>query len=157
MPVSSFVLDLPTGPNSALATNGSLCQRALIMPTTITAQSGAQEKQSTVISVAGCPFGSFRHRIRILHRKLVGRTLILTVQTLEAGRITAGGKDLRTARRSVRKPAVVRLRVTLSRRGMRAAHARARRHRRLKLTVRVTLSPRRKGQSSSSATTVVAF
>ena len=54
VPVSSFVLDLPTGPNSALAANGSLCAHALIMPTTITAQSGAQVKQNTEISVAGC-------------------------------------------------------------------------------------------------------
>ncbi len=62
VPVSSFVLDLPTGPNSALATNGSLCSGPLVMPTTITAQSGAQVQQSTILSVAGCPFGSFRHK-----------------------------------------------------------------------------------------------
>jgi hypothetical protein len=157
VPVSSFVLDLPTGPNSALAANGNLCSHALIMPTTITAQSGAQIKQSTIISVASCPFGSFRHKIRILHRKIVGHTLILTVQTLEAGRITAGGKDLRTEHRSVRRPGIVTLRVPLSRGGMKALSSSVRRHHGLTLNVRVTLSPRRKGESDSSAVSKVAF
>jgi hypothetical protein len=158
VPVSSFVLDLPMGPNSALAAAGNLCSHALIMPTTITAQSGAQIKQSTIISVAGCPFGSFRHKIRILHRKIVGHTLILTVQSLEAGRITAaGGKDLRTVHRSVRKPATVTLRVPLSRRGKKALRSKVRKHHRLTLSVRVTLTPQRKGESSSSAVSKVAF
>ena len=92
VPVSSFLLDLPMGPNSALASAGNLCSKALIMPTTITAQSGTQIKQNTIINVADCPFGSFRHKIRILHRKIVGHTLILTVQSLEAGRITGRRK-----------------------------------------------------------------
>ncbi len=157
VPVSSFVLDLPTGPNSVLAANGNLCSHALIIPTTITAQSGAQTKQSTIVSVAGCPFGSFRHKIRILHSKIAGHTLILTVQTLEAGRITAGGKDLRAVRRGVRKPGIVTLRIPLSRAGGKALSSSVRRHRRLALSVRVTLSPLRKGESSSSAVSKVAF
>ena len=157
VPVSSFVLDLPTGPNSALAAGGNLCSHALIMPTTITAQSGAQIKRSTTISVAGCPFGSFRHKIRVLHRKIVRHTLILTVQTLEAGRITAGGKDLRTVRRSVSRPRTVTLRVPLSRGGMKALSSSLRRHHRLTLSVRVTLSPQRKGESGSSAVSKATF
>ena len=157
VPVSSFALDLPTGPNSALAASGNLCSHALIMPTTITAQSGAQIRQSTIISVTGCPFGSFRHKIRVLHRKIVGHTLILTVQTLEAGRITAGGSDLRTVRRVIRRPRTVTLRIPLSRGGMKALSRRVRRHRRLTLSVRVMLSPQRKGEYSSSAVSKVAF
>ena len=157
VPVSSFVFDLPMGPNSALAANGDLCSHALIMPTAISAQSGAQIKQSTIISVAGCPFGSFRHKIRILHRKIVGHTLILIVQTLEAGRITAGGKDLRTLRRSVRRPGTVTLRIPLSRGGMKALSSGVRRHRGLTLSVRVTLSPQGRGESSSSAVSKVAI
>jgi hypothetical protein len=151
VPVSSFVLDLPTGPNSALAANGSLCARALIMPTTITAQSGAQVKQNTEISVAGCP------KVRILHRKIVRHTLVLKIQTLLAGRVSAGGKDLRTARKRVRKPSTFTLKVPLSRRGLAALHASARRHRRLKITVRVTLAPVNKREGSSTASTRVAF
>jgi hypothetical protein len=157
VPVSSFVLDLPTGPNSALAANGSLCTHALIMPTTITAQSGAQVKQNTEVSVAGCPFGSYRHKLRILHRKIVRHTLVLKIQTLVSGRVSAGGKDLRTARKRIRKPSTFTLRVPLSRGGLKALHATARRHRRLKITVRVTLVPVSKGEGTSTASTRVAF
>ncbi len=42
VPVSSFVLELPSGPNSALTAVGALCTQTLTMPTTVTAQSGAQ-------------------------------------------------------------------------------------------------------------------
>jgi hypothetical protein len=157
VPVSSFVLDLPTGPNSALAANGSLCTHALIMPTTITAQSGAQVKQNTEISVAGCPFGSYRHKLRILHRKIVRHTLVLKIQTLVAGRVSAGGKDLRTARKGLRKASTFTLRVPLSRVGLKDLHASARRHRRLKITVRVTLAPVTRGEGTSTASTRIAF
>jgi len=54
VPVSSFALDLPTGPHSALAAYGNFCARPLIMPTTITAQNGAVVKQTTKIAVTGC-------------------------------------------------------------------------------------------------------
>ncbi len=60
-PISSFELSLPEGPHSALATNlpakarGNLCGTSLTMPTTITAQDGAQIVQSTKIAVTGCP------------------------------------------------------------------------------------------------------
>jgi hypothetical protein len=62
-PVSTFELRLPEGPHSVLAAylpakaNGSLCRQALTMPTTITAQNGNQVRQSTKISVSGCPKG----------------------------------------------------------------------------------------------------
>jgi hypothetical protein len=157
VPVSSFTLDLPSGPYSALAANGSLCSRALIMPTTITAQSGAQVKQNTEVSVARCPFGSYRHKIRIVHRKVRGHKLILKIQTLLPGRVAAGGKNLRTVRRRIRKASTFTLTVPLSRGGLKALRTSARRHHRLKIIVRVTLAPQRKGEPSSSASTVVAL
>lgn len=54
-PISHFELVLPKGPDSLLTATGSLCKKALTMPTTITAQNGAEIKQSTRIAVSGCP------------------------------------------------------------------------------------------------------
>ncbi len=53
--VSSFELRLPEGPYSALAANGNLCRKKLTMPTSFIAQDGAQIRQSTKVSVTGCP------------------------------------------------------------------------------------------------------
>jgi hypothetical protein len=56
VPVGTFELTLPQGKFSALAANGNLCQgSSLKMPTVFTAQNGAVIKQSTSISVTGCP------------------------------------------------------------------------------------------------------
>ena len=60
-PVSTFELNLPEGPHSVLGpnlpakANGNFCSTKLVMPTTITAQNGAQVVQSTKIAVTGCP------------------------------------------------------------------------------------------------------
>ena len=53
--VSSFELYLPQGPFSALTANGNFCKSTLLMPTSFTAQDGAQFKQNTRIAVSGCP------------------------------------------------------------------------------------------------------
>jgi hypothetical protein len=55
VPVRSFELFLPQGPNSALASNGNLCNSKLTMPTAFTAQNGIVIHQSTPIGVTGCP------------------------------------------------------------------------------------------------------
>ncbi len=54
-PIASFDLNFPAGPHSALTTNGSLCAKPLIMPTTIVGQNGRRLVRSTKVSVAGCP------------------------------------------------------------------------------------------------------
>ncbi len=60
-PISSFELKLPEGPHSGLAAvvpakaKGNLCGQSLTMPTTLTGQNGAQVKQTTKITVTGCP------------------------------------------------------------------------------------------------------
>ena len=54
VPITSFELQLPEGPYSALAANGNLCATKLAMPTAFTGQNGAVLKQSTSISVTGC-------------------------------------------------------------------------------------------------------
>lgn len=62
VPVGSFELTLPQGPNSALAANGDLCKVKLKMPTLFVGQDGAQIKTSTPISVAGCKHKSKPHK-----------------------------------------------------------------------------------------------
>jgi hypothetical protein len=142
VPVSTFVLTLPLGPDSVLAANGSLCAQPLAMPTVITAQNGAQVKQDTAISVIGCG-------VRILRRRLVHDTLLLTIQTIAAGRVRAGGNDLRSVSATIRKPATMTLKVPVGPRGQAALG----RHRKLELHVRVSFAPAGKGQASSSAST----
>jgi DNA-binding beta-propeller fold protein YncE len=54
VPVGTFELRLPQGPDSALAANGRLCSRKLVMPTAFTAQDGAVIHQNIPIAVTGC-------------------------------------------------------------------------------------------------------
>jgi hypothetical protein len=55
VPISSFQLTLPQGPDSALAANGNLCKAKLVMPTKFVAQDGAEINRSTPVTATGCP------------------------------------------------------------------------------------------------------
>ena len=140
VPVTSFVLTLPVGEHSALTADGSLCTKALTVPTTIDAQSGARFTQSTRLAVSNCP-------VQILSHKVVGHKLVLRVKTFAAGRVSVKGKDLRTLYKHFAKATTVTLKVPLSRKGL-AALAR---HRKLKLKVRVGFVPTTKTESVSAA------
>jgi hypothetical protein len=54
VPVGTFELTLPQGKYSALAANGNLCKRKLLMPTSFVAQNGAEIHQNTKIAKTGC-------------------------------------------------------------------------------------------------------
>jgi uncharacterized repeat protein (TIGR01451 family) len=54
VPITSFELNLPQGPYSALAANGNLCNTKLVMPTAFTGQNNAIIHQNTPIRITGC-------------------------------------------------------------------------------------------------------
>ena len=153
VPVSSFSLNLPMGPHSALAAYGNLCAQPLVMPTTITAQNGARVTQNTEIAVSGCAGSGARSCIKVLRRKMSGHTLKLTLRVCAAGRATASGKYLRSASRKLRKASTTTLKLRLTSAGVRVLH----RHRPLKIRVRITFAPSRRGERRSTATTSIAF
>jgi hypothetical protein len=152
VPVSSFVLELPTGPNSALTAVGALCTQTLAMPTTITAQSGTVLKLSTPIAVAGCTGGKGKTRIKILSKRIVHNKLVLRVQTFAAGRVSVKNRYLRTTYRKFAKAGRFTIKVPLSHKGVNAQRAR-----RLRFTARVGFLPKAKAESVSVTYTSVGF
>jgi hypothetical protein len=146
VPISSFTLNLPVGPHSALTGLGNFCTTRLFMPTTITAQNGAQIKQATRITVGGCG-------VRILSRRVHGHTLILRLRTLVGGRTTITGKDLRSVAKTYATAKTFTVEIPLARSGLRSLH----RHRHIQLTIHVTFVPKQRGLAKSSAATTVKF
>jgi hypothetical protein len=69
VPVGSFELKLPQGPNHALAANGNLCTSKLKMPTRFIAQNGLEIRQTTPITPTGCT----KHKHRKHHRPMRSR------------------------------------------------------------------------------------
>jgi hypothetical protein len=69
-PLTEFETVLPTGPHSALTATGNLCRQPLIMPTTITSQSGLVITQNTKITVRGCAKRAALTRAQKLARAL---------------------------------------------------------------------------------------
>ena len=73
VPIESFELYLPEGPDSALAANGNLCKGKLKMPTLFVAQNGAAVHQSTPIDVTGCKIAKAKKAGRARVAKARGR------------------------------------------------------------------------------------
>jgi hypothetical protein len=109
VPIETFELTLPQGPNSALAANGNLCKSKLVMPTEFTAQNGAVLNQSTRIEVESCS-----NALSLISKKLHGKTLTLRVNVPAAGQLSASGKGLSKSTKSSsgRETIAVKLRVS---------------------------------------------
>ncbi len=155
VPIGSFSLTLPTGPHSLLAIpTAKPCAQPLTMPTIIVAQNGTQLHQQTPIAVeecgaAGAEGVTGRHRLfRILSTRRAGNDILVRVRTFLAGRLSAGGKYLKGASRKLHRAATVTLKLPINHKGFAAMSA----HRKLKVKVRVTLKPARRGLHSASAT-----
>ena len=144
VPVSSITVNLPIGPNSALAANGNLCASPLIMPTTMTGQNGTVVKQNTTIKVNTCG-------ARVVGHKVVGSTAYITVQTYAPGRISGKGSGLATRFRKLskaQKKATIKIPLTRRAQG---------RHRPFKVKVRVGFVPKAKGARGSVSFVTVRF
>jgi hypothetical protein len=137
VPFTGFELNLPSGPNSAVAANGNLCKQSLVMPTTITAQNGKVLKQNTKVAVSNCP-------ITILSSHTKGNKAVITVKAPEAGRVSAGGTNLKTVYKHPGKAQKVTIEAPLTSS-----------HRPLAVRVRIGFVPKKKGPSSSAHTTVL--
>ena len=108
VPFTSFELELPQGPFSALAANGNLCTQNLEMPTEFVAQNGATLSQNTHIEVEGCS-----NTLSVESKSLKGHTLTLKISVPAAGSLKASGKHLSSASKSSggRETVTVRLHV----------------------------------------------
>jgi hypothetical protein len=102
VPITSFELRLPQGPDSALAANlplsakGSFCGQKLEMPTAFVGQNGSEIHDSTPISIAGCPGTvSFSSVVK-------KETVALTVYAPAAGKLTASGKGLSSQKKTAK-------------------------------------------------------
>jgi hypothetical protein len=130
VPFTGFELKLPSGPNSAVAAVGNLCKQSLVMPTTITAQNGKTMKQNTIVAVSACP-------VTVLSSHAKGNKAVVTVKAPAAGRVSAGGTNLKTISTRPGKAQKVTLEVPLTS-GRRP----------LTVSVRIGFVPKVKGPSS---------
>jgi hypothetical protein len=110
VPVGTFTIVLPEGPESALAANGNLCNTPLAMPTYFVAQNGAEYHENTPIAVTGC-----RAAISVLHHSSTGKRATVVVKVPSAGKLLASGVGLSKTTRMVGKAGAVSVNLTLSR------------------------------------------
>jgi hypothetical protein len=138
VPVSSFEENLPTGKNSAVTAIGNICKQSLVMPTTITGQNGKVFKQNTKIAVSGCPVTIVSHAVR-------RNKAIVVVKVPAAGRVSGGGKNLKTVFKHPSKSQNVTLEVPLKGSAP------------LVTKLRVGFIPKAKGQKNSTAFVTILF
>jgi hypothetical protein len=147
VPVSNISLYLPSGPNSVLGANGSLCRSKLSMPTTLIGQNLATILSAPVISVRNCPVEVVKHSTR-------GATATLNVQLPAAGSVSGGGTDLKFTKRNVGAGGRTNVKVSLTSVGKQVL----RKFRQLRIKVRVGFVPKsKKGNITSKAFATVTF
>jgi hypothetical protein len=143
VPISGFLLNLPEGPYSALATYAKLCEQKLVMPTTIVGQSGVTVRQGTRIAVSGCP------KVKLISAKVKGTTASLTFQIPAAGRLRVSGSGLKHTVRMLKHAGRTTIETDLNGAGVAALHG----HHRLKVKLKASITPSN-GPGSSVSTTL---
>jgi len=139
VPFTGFELNLPSGPNSAVAAVGNLCKQSLIMPTTITAQNGKVIKQNTSIMVQSCP-------VTVVSSHTKGNKAVVTVKAPSAGRVSGSGSNLKTVYKHPGKAQKVTIEVPVKTSS-----------RPLTVRVRIGFIPKSKKEKSSVAYATVRF
>jgi uncharacterized repeat protein (TIGR01451 family) len=143
-PISTFELNLPEGPHSALAApGGNLCGQKLIMPTEIVGQNGAVENQQTRIEVEGCS-----NALVVKSKKLgkAGKTLSLKVEVPAAGKLVASGKGVGSVSKSSSGREFVSMNLTLSKKDA----AKVAKHEKVKVKVKLAFTPTKGKKLSKS-------
>jgi hypothetical protein len=148
-PISSFELNLPTGPFSVLSAyvagsdHYNFCGQSLSLPTTITAQNGAVVTQTTKLGVTGCP-----PSLAITKTAVKGNSVVVTVKLGQQGTVKITGRGLRTTTRRGLKAGTRTITVPLT------AVGRAAKRRRGKLKIQASLTVA--GRTGTATTTLKA-
>jgi hypothetical protein len=147
VPVGTFELTLPSGPNSALAANGDFCKSKLVMPTSFVGQNGALIKTTTPIAVTGC-----KPAINVIRHGVKGSTVTIAASVPSAGKLVASGPGLSRAAKRIGKAGTITLALELSK----AQRLLLSKHpgRMLKIGVKLTFAPTH-GQMLSGGVTVL--
>jgi hypothetical protein len=145
VPISSFSLYLPSGPNSVLGANGNLCRSKLRMDTTLVAQNASTIFEEPTIAVRNCP-------VEVVKHKTSGKTATLTVQVPAAGKVSVRGTELEFVARNIGKAERTTIKVPLTRIGGEVL----RKFRQLRIKLRVGFVPK-KGKLTSKAFATVTF
>jgi hypothetical protein len=94
-PISSFEFTAHQGPYALFAAYGRLCEKKLVLPTSMVGQNGAVVRQETPVEVTGCS-----STISVVSSKVQGRALRLAIYAPGAGRLIARGNGLTGASRT---------------------------------------------------------
>lgn len=126
----------------------------LLMPTTLVAQNGARHTQNTKIAVAGCGKSAVRGK-RILHPRVRvhGHTAFITIAAPSRGFLSARGHGVRAVRKRIRRAGNATIRVKLSRAGVSSLQA----HHKLRVRIRLSFVPTKKGEGALVAIAKATF
>jgi hypothetical protein len=120
------------GPHSALATRANLCAKALSLDVKFAGQSGASSRAKVPIEVTDCG-------LKVLSRKIKGRTATLRIQLPNVGKVTVTGGGLSGSKRTVKAARIINVKVKLSKKGVKSLRKRRQHRPRRKLTVTATV------------------
>jgi hypothetical protein len=147
VPITSFDLDLPAGPHSALdAPLQNLCKGGLSLAERVTGQNGKVLEATVPVTVGSCPKIA---KVKVSGFRLTGRTLGMQVKAPAPGLMTVGGTGVERLSRRADRPLTYHLSTRLT-----ARERRILAKRRVTLRATVTFKPDNAATSSSVVKTI---